>query len=84
MIYEYQEEKFTQLVEALHSLPPEYSKPKYTDFILENTPTHALNQEAEALLWHQRLLHCGHHVFKDLHEKVDGVPNLSKFKFGDT
>ena len=64
MIYEYQEEKFTQLVEALHSLPPEYSKPKYTDFILENTPTHALNQEAEALLWHQRLLHCGHHVFK--------------------
>ena len=53
MIYEYQEEKFTQLVEALHSLPPEYSKPKYTDFILENTPTHALNQEAEALLWHQ-------------------------------
>ena len=83
MVYEYQEAKFSQLVDTLHSLPSEYSKPKYLDFILQNTPVNALNKEAEALLWHQRLLHCGTHVFKYLHKKVDWVPNLSKFQFDD-
>jgi hypothetical protein len=71
----------------LESLPEEYyeaciSLPfhEYTD---TSTPVNALNKEAEALLWHQRLIHCGPHSLKDLHNYVDGVSNLSSFKFDD-
>ena len=39
-----------------------------------------MTKQADAVLWHQRLLHCGTHTFKKLHEQVDGVPNLSKME----
>ena len=55
-------------------------RPDHPPAFAESTPVNALNKDAEALLWHQRLIHSGTHAHKDLHEHVDGVPNLSDFK----
>ena len=42
-----------------------------------------MNKEAEAMLWHQRLIHCGSHSLKSASLYVDGAPNLSAFNFDD-
>jgi hypothetical protein len=71
----------------LESLPEEYYDAcinlPFHEYTGASTPINALNKEAEALLWHQRLIHCGPHSLKDIHNHVDGVPNLSSFKFDD-
>ena len=61
--------------ECYHFLP-------WHSFISNATPIQSLSLEAQGHLWHQRLilLHCGDFNFKNLHEKVDGIPDLSKFK----
>jgi hypothetical protein len=71
----------------LESLPGEYHKAiinlPFHEYTGASTPINALNKEAEALLWHQRHIHCGPYSLKDIHNHVDGVPNLSSFKFDD-
>ena len=42
-----------------------------------------MNKKAKAMLWHQRLIHCGSHSLKSTSLYVDGIPNLSVFNFGD-
>jgi hypothetical protein len=71
----------------LESLPEEYYEAcinlPFHEYAGASTPVNALNKEAEALLWHHHLIHCGPHSLKDIHNHVDGVPNLSSFKFDD-
>jgi hypothetical protein len=71
----------------LESLPEEYYEAcihlPFHEYTGASTPVNALNKEAEALLWHQRLIHCGPHSLKGIHNHVDGVTNLSSFKFDD-
>ena len=50
MIYNYQKEKFTELINTLESLPKEYQKPKYSKFIIQTTLISALTKQAEAIL----------------------------------
>jgi hypothetical protein len=87
LIYNHQQKQHINLMSILEALPGEYHKAiinlPFHEYTGASTPINALNKEAEALLWHQRLIHCGHHSLKDIHNHVDGVPNLSSFKFDD-
>jgi hypothetical protein len=71
----------------LESLPEEYYEAcinlPFHEYTGASTPVNALNKEAEALLWHQCLIHCGPNSLKDLHNHVDGVLNLLSFNFDD-
>ena len=68
---------------CLESLPEEYHSLPFHDYFAMTIPIAALNKEAEAILWHQRLIHCGSHSLKSASLYVDGVPNLSAFNFDD-
>jgi hypothetical protein len=87
LIYNHQQKQHVNLMSILESLPGEYHKAiinlPFHEYTGASTPINVLNKEAEALLWHQHLIHCGHHSLKDIHNHVDGVPNLSSFKFDD-
>ena len=76
-----------QLASALESKPQDFREAArqmpWDYFLVKSIPVNALNKEATALLWHQRLIHSGTHTYKDLHTKVDGIPDLSGFKFDD-
>ena len=81
---EFNSPEHISLLEVLESLPRDYAKfPSYHTMISQVTPINALNKEAEALLWHQRIGHAGPHIFKDLHTHVNGIPDLLHFKFDD-
>ena len=43
----------------------------------------SLSHSAHELLWHQCLIHCGEHTLRYIHNHVDGLSNLRKFKFDD-
>ena len=81
MIYNYQQDKHIELMSALESLPEEYHSLPFHTYLAKTIPINAINMEAEAMLWHQRLVHCGPHSMKRIHDQVDGVPDLSKFEF---
>jgi hypothetical protein len=87
LIYNHQHKEYIKLMSILESLPEEYYEAcinlPFHEYTGASTPINALNKEAEALLWHQRLIHCGPHSLKDIHNHVDGVPDLSSFKFND-
>jgi hypothetical protein len=87
LIYNHQQKQYVKLMSILESLPEQYYKAcislPFHEYTGASTPVNALNKEAEALLWHQRLIHCGAHSMKDIHNHVDGVPNLSSFKLDD-
>jgi hypothetical protein len=87
LIYNHQQKEYVNLMSISESLPEEYYEAcinlPFHEYIGASTPVNALSKEAEALLWHQRLIHCGPNSFKDIHNHVDGVPNLSSFKFDD-
>ena len=61
LIYEYMQEKHIELMSCLESLPEEYHSLPFHEYFAKNIPISALNKEAEAMLWHQRLIHCGPH-----------------------
>ena len=69
-------EILTQISTQFHSLPFRY-------WGTETFTIQLLSDEAQDLLWHQRLIHCGQHTLKDLHKHVEGIPNSSKTKFND-
>jgi len=87
LIYNHQQKQHVKLMSILESLPEQYYKAcinlPFHEYTGASTLVNALNKEAEALLWHQRLIHCGAHSMKDIHNHVDGVPNLSSFKLDD-
>jgi hypothetical protein len=84
LIYNHQQKEYVKLMSILESLPEEYYEAcinlPFHEYTGASTPINALFKEAEALLWHQRLIHCGPNPLKDLHNHVDDVPNLSSFK----
>ena len=68
---------------CLESHLEEYpSLPFHTHFA-KIIPIAALNKEAEAMLWHQCLIHCCFRILKSVSLYVDGVPNLSAFNLND-
>ena len=81
LIYKYRQEKYTELMLCLESLPEEHHSLPFHEYFTKTIPIAALNKEAEAILWHQRLIHCGSHSLKSASLYVDGVPNLSVFNF---
>ena len=83
LIYEYMQEKHIELMSCLESLPEEYHSLPFHEYFAKTIPIAALNKEAEAMLWHQRLIHCGSHSLKSASLYIDGVPNLSAFNFDD-
>jgi hypothetical protein len=87
LIYDHQQKEYVSLMSILESLPEEYYEAcinlPFHEYTGASTPVNALNKEAEALLWHQRLIHCGPNSLKGIHNHVDGVLNLSSFKFDD-
>ena len=83
LVYDYLQDRHIELMSCLESLPEEYHKLPFHEYLSKTIPIAALNMEAEAMLWHQRLVHCGSHSLQDAHQYVDGIPNLSKFKFND-
>ena len=83
LIYDYMQEKHIELMSCLESLPEEYHTLPFHKYLAKTIPISALNKEAEAMLWHQRLIHCGSHSLKNASTYVDGVPNLAAFKFDD-
>jgi hypothetical protein len=87
LIYNHQQKEYVNLMSILESLPEKYYEAcinlPFHEYTGASTPVNALNKKAEALLWHQRLIHCGPNSLKDIHNHVDGVPNLSSFKFDD-
>ncbi len=83
LIYEHQQKEYSKLMAVIDDLPEEAQKLPYHLYIAQATPIHAIKQEAIEHLWHQRLIHCGAASLKDLHKRVDGIPNLSKFELND-
>ena len=81
MLYNYQQNKHVELMLVMESLPEEYHSLPFHTFLANTLPINVVNMEAEAMLWHQRLVYCGPHLMKRIHEHVDGVPNPSKFEF---
>ena len=77
------QEKHIELMSCLESLPEEYHSLPFHEYFAKTIPISALNKEAEAMLWHQRLIHCGSHSLQSASQYVDGVPNLSAFNFDD-
>ena len=82
-IYEHQQAEHVKLMNMLQEIPDCAKKLPFHLYIAQNTPVHAIKQEALDLLWHQRLLHCGSDTLKDLHHHVDAIPDMSKFSFDD-
>ena len=70
-------------MEELERVPQQFHSLPFHKAIFNTTPVNALSLEAQAHLWHQRLIHCGEFNFKDLHTKVDGIPNLNKFEMDE-
>ena len=66
-------DELERVLKESHHLP-------WHSFISNATPIQSLSLEAQGHLWHQRLIHCGDFNFKNLHVKIDGIPDLSKFK----
>ena len=83
LINEHMQDKHIRLMSFLKFLPEEYHTLPFDDYFLKNIPITALNKEAEAMLWHQRLIHCGSHSLKSTSLYLDGVPNLFAFNFDD-
>ena len=67
----------------LDCLPEEYHLLPFHEYCVKTIPIVTLNKETEAMLWHQRFIHCGSHSLKSASLYVDGVPNLSAFNFDD-
>ena len=83
LIYEYMQDKHIELMLCLESLPKEYHSLPFHEYFSKTIPISALNKEPEAMLWHQRRIHCGSHSLKSVSLCVDGVSNLSVFNFDD-
>ena len=83
LICEYMQDKHIELMSCLENLHEEYHSFPFHEYSAKTILISALNKEAEAMLWHQRLIHCGSHSFKSASLYVDGIPNLSAFNFND-
>ena len=79
LIYEYMQEKYIKLRLCLEYLPKEYHC--YHEYFAKTISIPSLNKEAEAILWHQRLIHCRSHWLKSVLLFIGGVSILSAFNF---
>ena len=68
---------------CLEYFPEEYHKLPFHEYCAKNILIAALKKEAEVMLWHLCLIHCGSHSLKSASLYVDGVPNLLAFNFDD-
>ena len=66
-LYEYQQKQHGDLIEALNHIPQEFHSLPFHYWGTETFTIQSLSDEAQDLLWHQRLIHCGQHTLKDLH-----------------
>ena len=83
LIYKYIQDKHIELMSCLESLSEKYHSLPFHQYFAKTIPIPVLNKEAEAILWHQRLVHYGSHSLKGTSLYVDGLPNLSAFNFDD-
>ena len=83
LIYEYMQDKHIELMSCLESLPENYDSLPFDENFAKTIPIVALNKEVEAILWHQRLIHCGSHSLQSTSLYDDRVQNLAAFYFND-
>ena len=78
-MYEHQQKQYVNLMDELEWGSKQFPPLPFHRIIFNTIPINALFLEAQAHLWHQRMMHCGEFNFNSLHENVDGLPNLNKF-----
>ena len=83
LIYEYMQDKHIKLMVCIKSLPKEYHTLPFHEYFAKTIPIAPFNKEAEAMLWHHHLIHCGSYLLKNASLYVDGVSNLSAFNLDD-
>ena len=52
-------------------------------WISDNTPVNTLTDQAHKMIWHQLLIHLSPATLQNAYKYVEGIPNLSNFKFDD-
>ena len=82
-VYSYHQQQHLELMQVLDSIPEQFHKLPFHQWIARNTPVNALTDKAHEMLWHQRLIHMSPQSIQQAYQYVDGVPNLTKFKFDD-
>ena len=83
LIYEYQQQEQVKLMNSLQLVPKQFYSLPFHKWVHQNTPVHALTEQVHKMLWHNRLIHLSPQSIQNVHNFVDGIPNLSKFKFSD-
>ena len=78
LIYEYQQQEQIKLMDALKLVPKKFHSLPFHKWIHQNTPVHALTEQAHEILWHKRLIHLSLQSIQNAHNFVDGILNLSK------
>ena len=66
-LYEHQQKQHEDLIEAIDHIPEEFHSLPFHYWGTETFTIQSLSDEAQDLLWHQQLIHCGQHTLKDLH-----------------
>ena len=83
LIYDHQQQEHLKLINELYQTPVRFHNLPFHLWIVDNTPVNALTDQAHEMIWHQRLIHLSPATLQNAYKYVDGIPNLSNFKFDD-
>ena len=83
LIYEHQQQEHLNLINALEQTPVRFHKLPFNQWIADNTPVNALTDQAHEMIWHQHLIHLSPATLQNAYKYVEGILNLSNFKFDD-
>ena len=67
----------------LTNVPEKFHTPTFHKWMVNDTPIHSLQDKAQGMHWHQGLINLAPNSIQEEHKHVDGVSNISKFKFDD-
>ena len=81
LIYDHQQQENIKLINELEQTPVRFHNLPFHLWITNNTPVNALTDQAHEMIWHQRLIHLSPATLKIVYKYVEGLPNLSNFKF---
>ena len=82
-VQQQQQEQHIGLMNTLTEILPEFHSLPFNLWGTNPELIYSLANSFHELLWYQHLIYCGEHTLKDIHEHVDGIPNLNKIKFND-
>ena len=79
-IYAHQENEYERIREDLYTVPSEFHKLPFHEYVQKNTPVQTIKTVTERLLWHHRLGHPSDYYLYNAHKFIKGIP---KFKHMD-